>query len=619
MDAEKPDWEKHAAAYEGEIINANRSDYDEYFSETNLWYADVRSTRPKLYSQNPYLYVDPETPEADLHAEIMERVVNVQKDKAWKLKDRMLDAITGTKIQGRTYLKVSYKFSKDKIGREWAGEEPNDEIVIAYVPRDRLLIDPFAPSFKARRWAAHKIYGPIGEIREKFKIAKDVKISVVEEKNLPSDVTEEEKQDFQYGCYHEIENVYDHTLAILVDGMDKFAVKPYQAPHPFWSMYEELEWNNIPGKINTRGDLHFWWKLLVEDADSETQECNHARKLNSKYIVRGATPLDDKQKKDLKSYKDGQIVELPLGTQVETFQHASLGQEHYLRKQSRRQDIGIISVMNEMKQGLPQAEKTARESMLIASENQSVIQFMAGKVEDMVGAVISKCILLIQNNYDASRVMALTGMEDVEYIGLRDKVKGQKFEMLGDAKRPFIRFVGTELTGKFNVRVKAGSAMPVNEAQRRQDVELIIGLMGKDQEFSAGIDKRELGKEVAKVTHIENKNIIIDPKTPEQENALLKRDVPVMANWNEPHADHIKRHQLENNNTKAFLNHILSHKLMDSYISKSQMTGAPMPGMPPNLLNQTISGLPQGTAAPAASMPQPAPSQPPIGSGGLVQ
>ncbi len=611
------EWDEHAEAYEGQILDKDKSDFNEQFSTTNLWYADVRSTRPKLYSQNPYLYVDPETPEADLFAEIIERVVNVQKDKAWNLKARMCEVITGTKIQGRGYLKTSYKFDKDKIGRQWAGEEPNDEVNIAYVPRDRLLIDAEATAFARRRWGAHKIHAPIEEIRDKFGIKKEIKISVIEETDLPKGISADEKLDFQFGCYYEIENIQDHTLSIIVDGMDGWAVKPYETPNwiqdsqgkkLFWSMYDALEWNEIPGRIDTKGDLHFWHRLLIELCEIETQELNHRRKLNSKYIARGQTELTSEQINDLKSYKDGIVIQLPPGTTVDAFQHATLGQENYLRKQSVRQDIGVISGMDEMKQGLPQSEKTAREAMLIAAENQSVIQFMSGRVEDMVSSVILKCIRLIQKNYDSTRVMALTGMEEAEYLGLKDNVQKHKVaELLGDSKRPFISFVGTKLKGEFGVRVKAGSAMPVNEAQRRNDIEMVITLMGKDPEFSANVDKKELGKEVAKILHIENKNIIIDPKSPEQENELLKRNIPVMPMLNEDHADHWKRHDLENNRTPAFINHQLGHKLMQSFIEKSQMAGA-APNMPQgmgNILNQQISGLPQGSAVPPAGVPQP--------------
>lgn len=615
------EWDKYVKAYEGEILDADKSDFNEQFATVNLFYVDVRSSVPKLYSQNPYAYIDPETPEADVMAELMEKLVNVQKETKWFLKPRMEEAIKSAKIKGRSYLKTSFKFDGDKIGRAYVGEEPNDECNISFRDRGQIIIDPNASSWLSRRWCADEIYAPIQEIREKFKIKKDEKIAVVEDKDLPESMSAEEKEDFQFGKYWEIEDPINRNLSVIVDGLNRYGVKPYEFPYGFYSMYDALEWNHIPGKLDTKADLHFWYRLLIELCEQKTQQQNHRRKGNSKYIATGQAELTEKQIADLKSYKDGIVVQLPIGTTVSPFQHANLAQDVYLGEQSTRQDITIVSGMNEMKQGLPQSEKTAREAMLIASESSSVVGYISGKVEDVVASVLTKCIWMVQTYYDKTRVISLTGMEEAEYIGFKEKFKDRKgVQVLGTSKRPFVSFVGTELQGKMRVKVKAGSAMPVNEAQRKQDIEQLVALMGQNQQMAAAVDSKELIKEIAKLLHIENKGIILDPKSPEQENALLKRNIPVMPHLNEPHDDHIARHERENNNTPAFIAHLLSHKIMKSFIEGATLQGSqPTPGAPGDLLGQRVSGLPQGSNVPPAGLPQqnqPAPAMRPVAGAG---
>lgn len=604
---EAKDWKKFEEAYEGKILDQSKSDFSGQLAQVNLAYVDVRSSIPKLYSQNPYIFIEPTVPEADLNSEILEKIINSKLDE-WHIKARVEDLIKGCKLNGRAYLKVSYKFDKDKIGRQFVGDEPNDEIVVNYVAREDLIIPRDASNFSNARWVAHKIKAPIRDIRDKFNLKKDDKptthcdVLAQEDERMPED----EKEDFQYGTYYEIEDRENHTLSIIVDGVDRFVVKPYPHPYDFYTMYVALEWNDLPGKCNTMADLHFWMRQLIELCEIKTQQHNHRRKLNSKYKWRGSSPTDD-QITDLTTYKDATFVTLKADQDFEPVQHATIGQEVYLSEQSLRQDITVVSGMNEMKQGLPQVQKTAREAMAIVNEAQDVISYRAGKVEDAIAEVIKKCVWLIQNRYDTTRVISLTNMEEAEYLGFKEKLKSSKFEILGDSKRPFVKFVGTDLMGKMRVKVKAGSTLPINEAQRKADITQLIDLMGKSPQMAAAVDTKEMLKEIGKLLHIENKRILLDGKTPEQENSLLKRNIPVLPNMNENHEEHLAAHQLEHNNTPAFIMHVFAHNLMKSFLDKSQFYGQVQAQSNQGLggLNQNnISGFPQGSSVPPAALPQ---------------
>lgn len=600
------EWQEFRDAYHGKILEPGKSDFSDTICSVNLQYVDVRSSVPKLYSQNPYIYIDPEVPSADLKAEIMERVVNSLKEKKWHLKQRVRDAIKAAKLDGRSYLKVSYKFDKDKIGREYMGDEPNDEISISLVLRKNLIIPRDCTNIRDARWVAHKIQDQIGSIKKKFKLKPTDKPTVIEDRYIAdSTMEDEEKEDFQYGCLYEIEDRIDRTLSVIVDGVDRFVEPPYDFPYDFYTMYVPFEWNDIPGENDTKADLHFWIRQLRQLAEEETMRVNHSRKLNAKYIWKGEPPSDE-QISDLTSYKDSQLVKLNANQSVEPFQHATLGQELYMGTQTTRQDITIISGMNEMKQGLPQSKKTAREAMAIVSESQDITTDRAVIIEERVAEVIEKCIVLIQSNYDTTRVIRITGMEQTEFLGLKDRAKGM---IQGDYNKPYISFVGSkDLLGKMSVRIKAGSAMPVNEGQRKQDFSEFMSVAASNPIISAAVDPKEALKEFTKMLHLENKGIIIDPKSPEQENILLKRNVPVMPNINENHDDHLVKHELENNGSDAFVNHILAHKLLKSFIQGSQLQ-APQAAIqaasgPGGLSQENISGLPMGSSVPPSAMPQ---------------
>lgn len=614
ISAQKEEWQDSRDAYEGKILSADRSDFDTITS-VNLQYVDVRSTIPKLYSQNPYIYIDPETPEADLKAEVLELLVNVLADKKWHLKRRMRDVIKAAKLDGRAYLKTSYKFKKDLIGRDYVGDQPNDEICIDVVLRKNLIIPRDCSNVWDARWVIHRIQDQIGNIRNKFKLKDTDKPLFVEDRAVEADnsMSCEEKEDFQYGEFFEIEDRVERTLSIIVSGVDGF-VESRKFPYDFFSMYTPIEWNDIPGNNDTHCDLHFWKRQLRQIAEDETMRYNHSRKLNAKYIHQGPEKLDDDQISALTSYKDSIYLYLQPGHSITPLQHATMGQEFYLAAQTTRQDAMIVSGMNEMKQGLPQSRKTAREAMAIVAESQDVIGDRAALIEDAVADVVLKCIILIQSFYDTTRVIAITGMEQAQFLGIKDRLpeKADGMQLLGSAKQPFVSFVGNrDLTGKMGVRIKAGAAQPVDEMQRKEDFMALIQVAASNPIIAAAIDPKEALKEFAKILHIENKNIIIDPKSPEQENALLKRNIPVMPNISENHDDHLARHKRENNGTEAFIMHQLGHQLLKAFVGNSQLQAPAQLKQAGELSQDNISGLPQGSSVPPSAMPQPTGGMPP--------
>lgn len=599
------DWKKYEDAYEGKILNGSNSDFRDVFASVNLAYVDMRSSIPKLISASPYIYISPETPESDLFAEVIEKVINAKLND-WMLVQKVQSLVQGTKLKGRAYLKSSFCFEEDQKERLIGALYPNDDVKIEFIPRERLVIDKNAKSFEEANWVAHKIEAPIKEIRKKFKLKDDEKPTTLEDKSA-SNLPEEEKGDYKYGCYYEIEDRKKHEVFTIVDGIDRFVVKPKPMPYPFYSMYDELEWNEIPGKLNTLSDYHFWWKQLWELAATKTMQLNHMRRLNSKYIHRGPEELTDEQAEMLTSYDDGTVAHLPIGHELIPLSHAQLGQEVYLGEQSLRQDISIISGMNEMKQGLPQTKKTAREAMAIMAESQDVISFKQNKVIDVVRRVMRKCIWLIQNKYTTTRVIRLSGMEEAEVLRFKERVEG-KIEGLKITKdgrgEAYMSFVGASLQPKnagpdaFDVKIKPGSITEVNEVTRKQDVIQLLQLTAQVPELKAYTNFEELAKEVGELLNLTNRNIVSPPKSPTQENVLLKRNVPVMPMLNEDHAAHLEQHLNESTGTEAFKQHIEGHRLMMKFIGRPQVLGGQTPGVPGQLggLNpNSISGSPTGS------------------------
>jgi hypothetical protein len=532
------------------------------------------------------------------------------------------EALKSTKLYGVCAFKTFFNFNKENTKDDWSGRIHNNEVRTDYVPLKELLKDPQC-TWNTSPWIAHEIIARIDDIAEKFKIrTKKDRITVVQRTkgadelaSIPSEFDGTVKSDFKYGRYFEVEDRIKGENFVIIDGIDGFAKKPEAKKYDYDTMYDFLQYNDLPGRPNTFSDYYFWRDQLLEVSTYRTMEVGHARKGTAKYKWRGDAPSSD-QMDQVKSSQDSTVVELGNNQDIEPFQHSTLDPQLFTAEQIVRNDIQMIS------KGAPRQptgqEKTATEVKAIEFQAQKVDSEDLTRLEEVLASIANKQIQLMQKNYSTTRTVNLTGLTEAEIIGIKDVIRDDEiFKESG--KSTFLQFNKEHIAKKVKATIKAGSTLPDNDQTRISKLQAFAQFVSAMQ-LTPGIDLEQMLDEGAKAFGVENENILIRKDNPSEESRLLNANVYLSPRLTENHDEHLFIHERESNGSDANIAHILGHKLFKKQIDANQqakIANAPVgagqlpiggssfvgpeqsvPGVPPGQ-----GGAPQG-GGPVAPIPQ---------------
>lgn len=592
---EKPvdDGDKNVKHYEGDILPVG-------FKNTvavNLVYVDMKQSVPEYYAQNPKIFVDPEIPGAETDAIIGEKAVNIKWDEL-KMNKVCRDAIKSAKLYGVCAFKTYFNFRTDFVKDEWDDRVKNDEVRTDRVPLKYLLKDPAASSWISSPWIAHEVRMKRTAIAEKFNIQVD-EVSITAADEGTADYEQEVSEDFEYGTYYEVEDRKNGRVFCMVEGYEKLLnlkAKPYR----YDTMYDFLMYNDIPDVADPKSDYVFWRPQLIELSTYRTMEVAHARKGNSKYVARGKK-LSEEQKTQLKSADDATVVELGMDQNVEAFRHAGLDPHLFQAEQACRADIQLIS-----KQAPRQdirSSKTATEVQAVEAAAQQVSGENLERLEECMASIANKWLILMQDNYTATRMVSLTGMSEAEFSAFKEKMPKN---LEGSAERPFLKFTGKDMGRQIKARIQAGSTAPNNDQARMARFQGFAGFVATAQ-LMAGVDQEEMLKEAAQVFGVENDNLLISKDNPMEESRLLNSGVYIAPKIGENHDQHLVIHEREGNGNDENMIHILGHKMFKKQVealSQASAVTAPGPQMP--ITGQSFMGsapLPGGPDGGVGDMP----------------
>lgn len=534
------------------------------------------------------------------------------------MKRIMRDGIKLTKLYGVCGFKTYFNFQKDFVKDEFTDRLENDEVRTDRISLKNLLKDP-SSSWINSPWIAHKVEMLVSDIADKFDI--DVKdITVTRSCDGSSEVSESVKSDFQYGTYYEIEDRKKGTIAVIVEGLNKWAKAPEPKTYDYDSMYDFLSYNDIPDRPHVLSDYAFWRDQATEVNRLRSILINHAKKGTSKYKWVGLAPTEN-QRTQLKSSIDSEVVELTTGQDVVPFQHSTIDPQVFQADQAVRSDIQLIS-----KQAPRQAvgqDKTATEVKAVEAAAQEVTSENLEALEELMASIAYKWAILMQKNYTATRVIAMTEMSEAQFLGLKNKFN----EMIeGSSSRPFLKVTNETLQGKISSRVKAGSTMPDSDAARMSKLNGFAKFVSSIPQLAAGIDMEEVLEEAVEVFDVRNDNLLIRKDNPMEESRLLNAGVFVSARLSEDHDKHLAIHEAESNGNQENIIHILEHKQFKKQIEQNQKAAisSQLKKMEMQSTGQSFvgAGLPQGPLPPqqpGAPMALPQQGPKPIGPQGALQ
>ncbi len=529
----------------------------------------MKQSISEYYAQNPKIFFDPETPGSEESAEIFELLVN-QKWSELKMKQIMRDGIKSTKLYGACAFKTYFQFDKDYIPDEWNDRVKNDDVRTDRISLCNLLKDPSSTSWHTSPWVGHQVEAIVSDIAEKFGIkeTKDITVTRSADKDAQYIANPDVKSDFQFGTYYEVEDRRNKQVFCIVDGIDKkFNVR--EKPYSYDSMYDFLFYNDLPDCPDPLADYSFWEHQLIELARFRTMQINHAKKGVAKYKSVGNAPLTEEQRAELKSPADSAVVQLSAGQDVVPFQHAGIDPGIFAAESAVRGDIQIIS--KQAPRQVQGQDKTATEVKAVEQAALQVSSENRERLEEVMASIANKWATLMQENYTATRVIALTEMTESQFLGYKDSINSPEAELiLGSPKKPFLKINSQNLQGKVKARIKAGSTLPDSDEARMNKLLGFVKFASTIPALSAQLDMEELMKEGVNVFDVRNENITIKKDNPVMESQLLSSGTFVPAHMREDHDKHLEIHQREFKGSDQEVLHISMHKQFKSQIAQNQ-------------------------------------------------
>ena len=596
--------------YNGKIL---KSSFDGAI-QPNYVYVDLNQSISQLYAKDPKIFFEPMKPEADKPCEIFEILVN-QKWVTHKMKDVVRDAVKAVKLSGVCAFKTYFYFNDEVQLDEWNDRIQNDDVRTDLILIDSILKDADAPSYEKSPWIAHKLTAQIDFIAKRFGIKDRDEIAKTSSTAGSYDLPDDEKEDFQYGTYWEIEDRRNGQIFYLVDGVKDRVFDVKEKSYPYITMYDFLYYNKVPTSSTIHSDYFFVKDQLSEACLFRTHMSNHARKGSSKYITRGQA-FTPEQESALQSADDTARVHLEAGQTVESLQHANLDPQIAQCLQLSVSDIQLI--LKQIPSQSP-VEKTATE---IKSNEMAAVKVTNDRLdalEDVMASIATKWAKLMHKNYSSTRVINLTEMTEAEFMGFQEKFEGK---IQGNNERGFMTITSKDLSDQVVAKVKAGSTLPDSE-QTRISKFMNFGKFVQSIGAQGALDNEEVLHDAVQIFGLENENILKDKDDPYKESKLLSSGVYVPVKMSDDDDYHLMTHMSSSDpatRTPEETLHIVTHEIqkaqkarmqaiMQSRVSSAMMnqpnsgspiTGAASLGMNPN--NIPLPNVPQNAGA---AMPAP--------------
>lgn len=327
-----------------------------------------------------------------------------------------------------------------------------------------VFVDPDGQSMKTIRWIAQRIRRPIEDVRGDDRYQRQVRMAAKadsQSKHIPDGRNAEKcGDDVQRVTVWEFWDIAQGTMCAFTEGGDGFLIEPRKSPFPFGHPFEMLRNYDVPNCFYPMGELEALECLQLELNSTRSQMMNHRKRYARKYVARERS-LTPSAVAALESANDGEIVFVggsePLDQTIAAVQITPTPPEFYQQSDQIEGDMDTVSGVNEYARGGGgDIRRTATEASIIQDAANSRAADKLAVIELSISRVASKVISLTK--------IFMTGEQVARVVGPNNASL-------------WVPYNRDWLVADADFEVEAGSTMPVNETQRRNDAMQLMGVV----------------------------------------------------------------------------------------------------------------------------------------------
>lgn len=440
----------------------------------NEVFAYVQTDIAQTYNRDPYLTVNPKAGTVK-GAKLWEVWLNYE----WrelKTKEELELEIIDKDLVGYAFHKVGHT-----VNSEGSGEEL--KILSESIYSTRVDWRDMFWNLGARRppkdchWMAQRIFRPLDDIKAKYPNAKNLKGSQHPDLDEDSYKKASYKDDIEVGCYYEVWDARSRQIYLVAEGLkDVFLDEPRPWPDYLDEFPFVMYWDfAIPGSPRPMSAIAPWEAQILEEMVLLAQAINHAKRWNRQLFIKGGT-VDENALDKFERGDDGAIITVNGNLDEASFKFADFGQlptDFYLlmdRLQAIKRNVhgqpefvgGGVTKTN---------TRTIGELQLMSQGSKGRTDRRVDRLETHLENIARHMMVQMKANFDFEKVVQITGETQEDVIAA-----------LGENYDPVTRsakFTAEEISGEYDVEVKAGSTLPMDKENRVRLLETVLPVVAQ--------------------------------------------------------------------------------------------------------------------------------------------
>lgn len=485
------------------FYNMYRSKLDEtnYPWQSNIFvpypYSTVETLVPRLSAGKPQIDILPVEPNDIDNARVMNTLIDFQWDQM-NMNVLLPEVIREMLIYGTAIVKVCWEMRKEKRqvfadveegNPEFGKTQIEEEVTVYDAPKVELVdlydffFDPTATDIDSAAWCIHRTKSTLSRLKDLQKSGIYKNVHLVEgssgthsnddkaNRRSTSGIQDEE----YYSTDEDVELLeYWEDDRVVVVANDKVIIR--DEPNPYYhksKIFVRVVDVKVPHEFYGLGEMEPIESLVYELNDRRNQRMDNVTLiLNKQWKVKNGANVDE----DELISTPGGVIHTDVMDGIDPIQTSDVTSSAYQEETLIKADIQQTTGVSDFTQGVGSealANDTATGISLIQEAGNARFKSKNNNIEEMLIKRIGELMVAMNQQYISDELL---------------------LRITGDEGQTFERVAPDEIKGNFDVKIKANSTLPVNEAVEKKQAMEFYQLFAENQ----NVNKMELDKMLAK-------------------------------------------------------------------------------------------------------------------------
>lgn len=437
-------------------------------------FAYIQASIAGLYFKNPYVAVNPKKKGTILGSYILESAVNYY-FRELNTKEEVEKEIVDSLLTGDGFHKVGKNVKT--VGTAETLKLADEQIYSVRVSWKDIVFNIGTREIaKDSVWMAQRIVRPTYEVKEMFPGNDDLVGGPHPSLTKGEIESAQFKGDLNFSTLWEIHDVKTRKIYLVAEGYyKKFLKKPSKWPDYMDEFpFQNLWFNLVPDEPYHMSDIKPWEPQILEKIKLVAMLLNHVKRWSRQLLVKEGA-IANSQLTKLEQGIDGAMIMTKANPAecAQVLQYAPMPPEVFTCIQILDQISKEVNGQPSVDRGAPEATKsrTLGELEYIKAGAKGRTDRKIQRIEKHMENIARHLIMHMKADFDVEQAVKITGEPPDVVL----KAFGDRYDPVSNT----VTFTKDDITGEYDVEVKAGSTLALDKATRTQVLGMILEKAGQ--------------------------------------------------------------------------------------------------------------------------------------------